>query len=89
MPFPATLAGAVVNGMVTAPALFSDLTSSYCDSRRIYVFDALLEAADLRVIRIVRTMAPQSIIEAIPKISDGFHLHHEAGMYRPAHYRAH
>jgi len=65
MPFPATLAGAVVSGMVTAPALFSDLTSSYRDSKRIYEFDALLDAADLRVTRIVSTMAPQSIIEAI------------------------
>jgi len=44
MPFPATLAGAVVSGMVTAPALFSDLTSSYRDSKRIYEFDALLDA---------------------------------------------
>jgi hypothetical protein len=30
-------------------------------------FHALLDAADLRLIRIVSTLAPQSIIEAIPK----------------------
>ena len=31
-------------------------------------FCALLEAADYKVTRIVPTMAPQSIIEAVPKI---------------------
>jgi len=37
---------------------------------REHEFQALLEAADYKLTRIIPTMAPQSIIEAVPKNSN-------------------